>query len=261
MKLITLAACAVAIVAVMALFVHVTPGDSVAEPQNMSVVVGPSTAADRIKPSTPMVNTPVAKVQAPQSDLSFNGVAYFHRSSQSNERMDIHEFTPVGQSDLSAWTDMVSVIHYRDVKDADGLAEIGNLLLSMYESVGGQILVTRSVPATDDTLAEHLLVGVLFDREIVEAVFNRLILHDGTGTNVMVSRRVYGHRVGDEMSDWLRANGPATEEQLMSLDTGAIISAIPRQKSSGVGSAEWSPSAWREAGDHAPRAPDAHRAV
>lgn len=224
MKLMTLAACATGLVIALALFVHFTPGESTAEPQNTRIVGGADRSVARTTSSAP-----AEEPQQPQADFSFHGIEYFHRSSQSNERMEIHEFTPDGQSDLSAWTDMVTVTHYRDVKDADGLFAIANIAFSMYESAGGNILVTDSVAATESKSAEHLLVGLLFAHGIIEAVFNRFIMHEGTGTAVMFSRRVYGEGVGDEMSDWLRDHGQATEERLMSLDAAKIIKAVPQQ--------------------------------
>src|SRR5215470_18785344 len=50
--------------------------------------------------------------------FSFAGVEYFHRFTKDDQ----HEFTPNGQEDLSAWTDMVTINIYRKAKDGEALA-------------------------------------------------------------------------------------------------------------------------------------------
>jgi hypothetical protein len=41
---------------------------------------------------------------------------------------------------------------------------------------------------------------------------------DGIGTSAIYSHRKYGKNIGDQMSAWLKANGPSTEKALMSWD-------------------------------------------
>ena len=54
--------------------------------------------------------------------------------------------------------------------------------------------------------------GVTF----LEAAFARFKLIKGNGCSIVYSHRIYGEKVGNSMSDWLKANGAATEKALMS---------------------------------------------
>ena len=54
------------------------------------------------------------------------------------------------------------------------------------------------------------MVAVPGTGKFLEAVFARFLLHDGRGL-VVHSKRIYGARVGDEMSKWLGENGPGVE--------------------------------------------------
>lgn len=230
MKLMTLAACAVFSVIVMALIVHFTPGEIAAEPQNTTIVNEPAPASQRAARHTPIVEQPgPQESQNVQAAVSFAGAQYVHRFSDGNEYVLMHEFTPRGQSDLQAWTEMLTVTNYRQVNDVDGLATIAEMMLSMYESAGGTIIGTTSFATEDGTQVELLLVGMLYDRTIVEAVFNRFVLHEGAGYNVMFSHRMYGEGVSEAMSDWLQKNGPNTAERLMSLDAAGVIAAASRK--------------------------------
>ena len=55
------------------------------------------------------------------------------------------------------------------------------------------------------------MVAVLGTGKFLEAVFARFLLHDGRGPVVVYSKRIYGARVGDEMSKWLGENGRGVE--------------------------------------------------
>ena len=66
--------------------------------------------------------------------------------------------------------------------------------------------------------AEHLIVVSFSRPEYIEAVFARFRMHDGVGTALIYSHRVYGKKAGKEMSAWLEKNGPATEKHLMKWD-------------------------------------------
>jgi hypothetical protein len=43
-------------------------------------------------------------------------------------------------------------------------------------------------------------------------------MHGGVGNAVVYSHRIYGTKVGNEMSAWLEKNGPAIEKELMKWD-------------------------------------------
>ena len=152
--------------------------------------------------------------------FTFRDTAYFHRWSQSTQ----HEFTPDKQSDLQAWTDMVTINVYPDAKDGEALAARANAVLENYKSAKAMVLNTRSVPRTADRAAEHF-VAVVFPRPtFIEVAFTRLKLVDGVGCSVVYSHRIYGEKAGDTMSSWLRANGPGAEKALMEWNSlGAAV--------------------------------------
>lgn len=142
--------------------------------------------------------------------LSFGARDYLHRWSKEDQ----HEFTPVGQEDLSSWEDMLILNVNHDVWDGDDLAAYANRVLSNYRA-HGRIVTTDSVRRTRKRPAEHLIVAVFKTPEFLEAVFNRLLLFDDTGLSIAASHRIYGADSGDAMSAWLEQNGPARRETLM----------------------------------------------
>jgi hypothetical protein len=139
------------------------------------------------------------------------GVDYFHRWSQKDQ----HEFTPQGQEDLEKWSDMITINVYASTHDGDALAAKANAVLENYKNHGARVLRTNSVPRTPDRPAEHF-ISVVFGRpNFIEAAFARFKLIDGVGCSIVYSRRIYGAKVGDQMSGWLNQNGPRTEKTLM----------------------------------------------
>lgn len=77
------------------------------------------------------------------------------------------------------------------------------------------MLKTRSIPRTAERPAEHF-IAVLFTRpNFIEAAFARFKLVDGKGCSVVYSHRIYGEKIGDQMSAWLSANGQEIEKALM----------------------------------------------
>jgi hypothetical protein len=143
--------------------------------------------------------------------FTFAGVKYFHRFTKADQ----HEYTPGRQEDLKRWTDMVTINYYRQAKDGEALAVAANSVLENYKANKGMVVKTDSVPKTRDRAAEHLIV-VLFPRpEFIEVAFARFRMHDGVGTSVIYSHRIYGNKSGNEMSEWLETNGTVTGQNLM----------------------------------------------
>jgi hypothetical protein len=155
-----------------------------------------------------------ADKKAQVAGFSFADVGYFHRFTQADQ----HEYTPGGQEDLNAWTDMVTILFYRKVKDAEGLAATANAVLETYKANKGLVVRTDSVPRTSDKPAEHLMVVIFGRPDFIEVAFSRFRMHEGVGSAVVYSHRIYGKKVGDEMSAWLKTNAPATESNLMKWD-------------------------------------------
>jgi hypothetical protein len=131
---------------------------------------------------------------------------------------DQHEYTPAGQEDLKAWKDMVTLQYYRKAKDGEALAAVANAVLNNYKAANGLIVGTNSVPKTKDKEAEHLLVVIFPRPEFIEVAFARFRMDDGVGTSVIYSHRIYGKKIGNEMSEWLEKNGPNTEKTLKKWD-------------------------------------------
>lgn len=146
--------------------------------------------------------------------FSFADRKYFHRYTINDQ----HEYTPAGQDNLDAWTDMVTVHYYRQAKDGEGLALAANSVLGNYKASKAKIIRTDSVPRTKEKQAEHLVVAIFGDPGFIEVAFARFRMHNGVGTAVIYSHRVYGKKIGDEMSAWLEKNGPMTEKSLMKWD-------------------------------------------
>jgi hypothetical protein len=146
--------------------------------------------------------------------FSFADVKYFHRFTKDDQ----HEYTPASQEDLKAWTDMVTIHYYRKAKDGETLAATANAVLENYKAANGMIIKTDSVPRTKDKSAEHFVAVIFGQPEFIEVAFARFRMHDGVGTSVIYSHRIYGKKIGNEMSAWLEKNGPDTEKKLMKWD-------------------------------------------
>jgi hypothetical protein len=179
-----------------------------------SISIGPTaTAEDR--PSQTAATANAAAHTAATTDgkaaFLFGGVGYFHRWSENEQ----HEFTPTGQRDLQKWTDMVTINVYPNAHDGDALAAKANPVLENYKSHGARVLRTDSVPRTPDRPAEHFIAVVFGRPNFLEAAFARFKLVDGVGCSIVYSHRIYGEKVGDQMSKWLNDNGQKMEKALM----------------------------------------------
>jgi hypothetical protein len=141
----------------------------------------------------------------------FGGVGYLHRWSMNDQ----HEFTPEGQDDLEKWSDMITVNVYPNAHDGDALAAKANAVLENYKSHKGMVLRTNSVPRTPDRPAEHLIAVVFGRSNFIEVAFARFKLLDRVGCSIVYSHRIYGEKVGDEMSAWLDQNASKVEKMLM----------------------------------------------
>lgn len=149
--------------------------------------------------------------QSSKPAFAFRSVEYFHRWSQNDQ----HEFTPEKQEDLEKWSDMITVNGYPNVNDGEGLAAMANAVLENYKKHQARVLKTSSVPRTPDRPAEHLIAVVFGRPNFIEVAFARFKLMDGKGCSFVYSHRIYGEKIGDEMSAWLSDNGPEIEKTLM----------------------------------------------
>jgi hypothetical protein len=159
----------------------------------------------------------------------FGGVGYFHRWSQNDQ----HEFTPTSQADLEKWSDMITINAYPSARDGDALAAKANAVLENYKSHGGRVLRTNSLPRTPDRPAEHFIAIVFGRPNFIEAAFARFKLVEGVGCSIVYSHRIYGEKVGDQMSKWLNDTGSKTEKALMhwkNIPSPASLGDLPRKQ-------------------------------
>ncbi|NQE50100.1 hypothetical protein RC52_16695 [Herbaspirillum rubrisubalbicans] len=154
---------------------------------------------------------PTLALAAGADELSFDNVNYLHRWSKNGQ----NEFTPPAETDLNHWTDMITINVVDQATDGDKLAQLANIVLKRYQSVG-KIVRTNSVPRSDSRAAEHYIAAVLGNPGFLEAVFARFVLVDGSALIIVHSHRTYGQEAGKEMAAWLPANGPGQEQTLMS---------------------------------------------
>ena len=75
--------------------------------------------------------------------------------------------------------------------------------------------------------AEHFIAVVFGRPKFLEAAFGRFKLVDGVGCSIVYSHRIYGEKVGDQMSKWLNDNGPKMEKIADGLEQQSVTSFTP----------------------------------
>lgn len=187
---------------------------------------GPATALPPAVPAAapaegtlPATGTAPVASPAPAA-VTFEGVKYYYRRDNTDGQ---REFTPQGEEDVDLWSNMLSITRRPEVTDGESLAAFANSLLENYKQYGAMILDTDSRPRTDEKEAEHLIAAVWGRKTFLEAVFIRLLMHNGVGYIVIYSHREHGERVGDRVSPWLEANGPVMSKAIMAWDLGAAL--------------------------------------
>ncbi|WP_408951520.1 hypothetical protein [Lysobacter sp. Hz 25] len=167
------------------------------------------TASQSLQAKSPTANGSATQAQS-ASSLTFNGARYAHRWSKGTQ----HEFTPVGQEDLSKWQDMITLVPRQDAHDGQTLASLAEATLATYKGAG-QIIKTGSTPLTADKPAEYLLVAVLPGKGFFETTFVRFKLINGVGVMSIYAHRNYGESAAEDFGAWIKANGAAVEKALM----------------------------------------------
>src|SRR5262249_10178185 len=104
--------------------------------------------------------------------VTFRGLEYTLRWSEGTQ----YEFTPAGQEDLNAWTEMLTLNLYPKATTGEGLAGVANSVLGNYQGANGKIVRTNSVPATPQTPAEHFIAAVLPNQKFLEFAAVRFVL-------------------------------------------------------------------------------------
>jgi hypothetical protein len=110
---------------------------------------------------------------------------------------------------------MITMNVYPDAHDGDALAAKANAVLENYKSHKGMVLKADSVPRPPERPAEHFIAVVFGRPNFIEVAFARFKLVNGLGCSIVYSHRIYGEKIGDQMSAWLKNNGAEKEKALM----------------------------------------------
>jgi hypothetical protein len=62
---------------------------------------------------------------------------------------------------------------------------------------------------------EHFIAVVFGRPNFMEVAFARFKIVDGLGCSIVYSHRIYGEKIGDQMSAWLKDKGAEKEKALM----------------------------------------------
>jgi hypothetical protein len=162
-----------------------------------------------------------------QPAIRFGGVEYYFRWSEGNQ----YEFTPRGQSNLGAHTDMVTIVAMPNY-DADELAAWANRTVDLQERIGS-ILKTSSVPAAQKASAEHFIAAMLAGNGVVEGSFARFVLLNDVGYSIVYTHRGAGANAGPTVGAWISENGEAIEAALMQFGPIPGLDALERLRKAG----------------------------
>jgi hypothetical protein len=177
-----------------------------------------------------LARVPLLYAAPVEAAIRFAGADYFYRWANNV----LFEFTPRGQGDLNHWTDMVSIAVYRNATDANGLLNVATTVLDTNKQNHGVVLSTNSTTATPTKPIEYYISVALGTPNLLESVFQRFVLIEGVGYGMIYSHRIYGQKVGDQMSPWLKENGPSTEKSLMSYDPIPTVGVLDKWKTAGA---------------------------
>lgn len=162
----------------------------------------------------------IAQVNPPgvPRHISFDGRRFLFRFAKDG----LHEFTPEPETDLNAFTNMLTVNVLKTVTDPEALARMANGVVARSQQLG-RIIKTASRPAKPGIPAEHLVVAVLGKPKFLEAAFTRVFLLAGCGFSMVYSYRIYQEKAGPAMAEWLNANGNRLESALVNWNDFGLI--------------------------------------
>ena len=129
---------------------------------------------------------------------------------------------------------MITMNVYPDAHDGDALAAKVNAVLENYKSHHGMVLRTNLLPPNHLIARQNISSQSFFVRQnFIEAAFARFKLVDGIGCSIVYSHRIYGEKVGDQMSAWIDHNGAKIEKTLMewnNMPSPASVGELPRKQ-------------------------------
>ena len=170
-------------------------------------------AADLQSPATPRV--------------TFRGTEYLLRPSQGNT----YDFTPPGQEDLSAFTDMLSLNLYPAAHDQQALATITSRTVAVAQGAKATILPSISGSASGQP-GEHFFAAVLPTPHGVDFDAIRFVLIDKQVVGVFYTHRSQGQSAAASTNAWVGKNAADVERQLLQFDASRMLSSVKISTSS-----------------------------
>ncbi len=153
--------------------------------------------------------------------VTFRGSEYLLRSSQGKT----YDFTPLGQEDLSTFTDMLELNLYPAAHDQEALATITSRVRAIAQGAKATILPT-SVSPSGQQPGDHFFAAVLPTPHGVDFDAIHFVLVDGQGYGVFYTHRSYGESAAGKTSEWVTKNAAEVEQQLLRFDASRLVSSV-----------------------------------
>ena len=154
--------------------------------------------------------------------VTFRGTEYFLRSTQGN----VSDFTPRGQEDLSAFTDMLELNQYPAAHDHEALSRISGRIQAIAQGAKGTILQTISASASGQQPGEHFFSATLPTAHGTDFDAIRFVLVEKQGYGVFYTHRSYGESATASTSEWVKKNAADVQKQLLQFDAARTVSAV-----------------------------------
>jgi hypothetical protein len=162
--------------------------------------------------------------------VTFRGTEYLLRSSNGKT----YDFTPVGQEDLSAFTDMLELNQYPAAHDQEALATITSRTQAIAQGAKATILRTISVSPSGQQPGEHFLALVLPTPHGADFDAANFVLVDNQAAGVFYTHRSYGAAALATTTAWATKNAADVEKQLLQFDASRMVSATKVSTSASV---------------------------
>ena len=153
--------------------------------------------------------------------VTFRGTEYLLRSLDGKT----YEFTPPGQEDLSAFTDMLALNLFPTAHDQVALDTITSRTLAIAQGAKATVLRTISVSASGQQPGEHFFAAVVPTPHDVDFDATRFVLVDKQVVGVYYTHRSYGPSAAGTTSAWVTKNAVDVEQQLLHFDASRMVSA------------------------------------
>jgi hypothetical protein len=175
-----------------------------------------SSVPDRLAAAMPdLQSTGTARVM-------FRGTEYLLRPFDGKT----YDFTPQGQEDLSAFTDMLSLKLYPTAHDQQALATITSRTQAVAQGANATVLPTISGSASGQQPGAHFLAVVLPTPHGVDFDAIRFVLVDQQVVGVFYTHRSQGQSAAGTTSAWVAKNAADVERQLLQFDAARMLSSV-----------------------------------